>query len=65
MIKKINDMTSQNKKAKTDKRKHWGRGGNFLKDTDKFKRLNFYNSSLRRKIKIVEDVILENDEKIK
>lgn len=62
---KISDMTSQNKKAKTDKRKHWGRGGNFLKDTNKLKRLNFYNSSLRRKIKIVEDVILENGEKLK
>lgn len=48
-------MTSENKKAKTDKRKHWGRGGNFLKDTGKFKRLNFFNTSLRKIIKRINE----------
>lgn len=42
-------MASENKKAKTDKRKHWGRGGKFLKDTGKLKRICFFNASLRKK----------------
>ena len=49
-------MTSENKKAKTDKRKHWGRGGNFLKDIGKFKRLNFFNASLRKIIKRINEI---------
>lgn len=44
-------MASQNKKAKVDKRKHWGRGRNFLKKTYKMKRIAFYNSSQRQKLK--------------
>lgn len=47
-------MASENKKAKTDKRKHWGRDGKFLKDTGKFRGLNFFNASLRKKINRVE-----------
>lgn len=43
-------MASENKKSKTDKRKHWGRGGKFLKFKNKFKGLNFFNPSLRKKI---------------
>ena len=39
-------MASENKKAKTDKRKHWGRDGKFLKATDKFRGLNFFSTLL-------------------
>jgi hypothetical protein len=43
-------MTSENKKRKTDKRLHWGRGGRFLKAIGKgIKRLDFFNASQRRK----------------
>ena len=48
-------MASENKKAKTDKRKHWGRGGSFLKNTRKLKRLCFYNASNRKKNKKIEE----------
>lgn len=48
-------MASENKKAKTDKRKHWGRDGKFLKYTDKFKGLSFFNASLRKKINKIEE----------
>ena len=41
-------MASENKKAKTNKRNHWGRGGNFLKGTTKLKGLCFYNPSDRQ-----------------
>lgn len=47
-------MASENKKAKTDKRKHWGRDGKFLKDTGKFKGLNFFNASLRKKLNKID-----------
>ena len=43
-------MASENKKAKTNKRKHWGRDGKFLKYTNKFKGLNFFNASLRKQL---------------
>lgn len=52
-------MASENKKAKTDKRKHWGRDGKFLKDTRKFKRLNFFNASFRRKINNIDKEVVE------
>jgi hypothetical protein len=42
-------MSSANKKSKTDKRKHWGTAGNFLKFKGKLKRVAFYNSSQRKK----------------
>ena len=49
-------MTSVSKKNKTDKRKHWGRDGKFLKYVFKLKGLNFFNASMRKKInKITED----------
>jgi hypothetical protein len=44
-------MASKNKLAKTDKRKHWGIGGNFLKYTGKMKRIAFYNSAKRKQLK--------------
>lgn len=47
-------MASENKKAKTDKRKHWGRSGRFLKYTCKFRGLNFFNASLRKKLNKIE-----------
>lgn len=44
-------MASENKKRKTDKRLHWGRGGNFLKHREPgIKRLDFFNASERRKL---------------
>ena len=47
-------MTSQNKKAKTDKRKHPGIDRHFLKITNKLKRVCFFNASLRKKLKHIE-----------
>lgn len=47
-------MTSQNKKAKTDKRKHPGIDRHFLKITDKLKRVCFFNASLRKKLKNID-----------
>lgn len=45
-------MASKNKMAKTDKRKHWGRGGNFLKGKGKgVKGLSFYTSAQRKENK--------------
>ena len=44
-------MASENKKAKTNKRNHWGRGANFLKGTTKLKGLCFYNPSDRQRNK--------------
>ena len=46
-------MASKNKKAKTDKKKHPGRGGNFLKEKEPngIKKLSFYNSSERQRLK--------------
>lgn len=47
-------MASENKKAKTDKRKHHGRDGKFLKETMKLKRICFFNASLRKKINKID-----------
>jgi len=45
-------MASKNKKRKTDKKLHHGRGGNFLKESDEgIKGISFYNSSQRQKNK--------------
>jgi hypothetical protein len=44
-------MASRNKVAKTDKRNHWGIGGNFLKGQGKSKRTAFYNSTDRQRNK--------------
>jgi hypothetical protein len=42
-------MSSENKKRKTDKKLHWGRGGNFMKHIGKgIKRLDFFTASQRR-----------------
>ena len=42
-------MASENKKRKTDKKLHWGRGGRFLKHKGKgIKRLDFFNASQRK-----------------
>ena len=42
-------MASENKKRKTDKKLHWGRGGRFLKRKGKeIKRLDFFNASQRK-----------------
>lgn len=49
-------MASENKKAKTDKRKHWGRDGKFLKYTVKIKGLTFFNASLRKKFNKIDDI---------
>lgn len=39
---------SNKKLRKTNKRNHWGRGGNFLKGVLKGKGIVFYNSTERR-----------------
>jgi len=45
-------MASKNKKDKTDKRKHPGKGGNFLKEKGPgIKRVSFYNGSQRKENK--------------
>ena len=42
-------MTSENKLRKVSKRRHWGRGGRFLKMCGKgIKRLDFFNQSQRQ-----------------
>ena len=44
-----NNMTSESKKRKVDKRLHWGRGRGWLKATGKgMKRLIFFNASQRK-----------------
>lgn len=48
-------MASQNKKDKTDKKKHPGRSGPFLKASPKLKGVSFYNSSDRQKNKKIDD----------
>ena len=49
-------MTSKSKKRKTDKKLHWGRGGNFLKNKGKgIKGLDFFNASQRQLNKKIED----------
>jgi hypothetical protein len=49
-------MVAKNKKDKTDKKKHPGIGGDFLKSQGKSKRFAFFNSVNRRKNnKIDED----------
>lgn len=48
-------MASRNKMSKTDKRKHRGVGGSFLKYTGKLKRIAFFNASMRKKINKIED----------
>jgi|GEM_PF-4373690 len=50
-------MASQNKKSKVDKRKHWGRGRNFLKSNNghRLRRISFFNSSDRQKLKKVDN----------
>lgn len=47
-------MSSESKKRKVDKRLHWGRGRNFLKDKTKLKGVCFYNSSLRKLINKID-----------
>lgn len=47
-------MSSQNKKAKTDRKKHPGIDRHFLKITDKLKKVCFFNASLRRKLKNID-----------
>lgn len=60
MQKNLN-MASVNKKEKTDKKKHFGIGGNFLKSNGtRCKGANFYNSSQRQKDK---KIIMEDEEK--
>lgn len=45
-------MASQKKKNKTDKKKHPGRGGSFLKEKGKgIKGLSFYSSAQRKQDK--------------
>jgi len=44
-------MASKNKKDKTDKKKHPGRGGAFLKSGIRLKGIAFYNSADRQKNK--------------
>jgi hypothetical protein len=45
-------MASKNKKDKTDKKKHPGKGGNFLKQKGPgIKRVSFYNGSQRQENK--------------
>ena len=45
-------MASEKKKRKTDKRLHWGRGINFMKEKEGgIKGISFYTSSLRMKLK--------------
>jgi len=42
-------MASENKKRKTDKKLHWGRGGNWLKSKGKGKKgISFFTPSDRR-----------------
>ena len=53
-------MASENKKAKTNKRNHWGRGGNFQKGTGKLKGLCFYNASNRQRNKQAALRLIEN-----
>jgi len=48
-------MASKNKKSKTDKKKHFGRDGKFLKDAGKIKGVTFYNSSMRKKLKKIDE----------
>jgi hypothetical protein len=48
-------MASKNKKQKTDKKSHPGRGGSFLKSGTKLKGTAFYNSSDRQKNKKISD----------
>jgi hypothetical protein len=49
-------MAAENKKSKTDKRKHWGRGGNWLKEKGKGnKGISFYNSSQRQADKKISE----------
>lgn len=44
-------MASRSKKNKTDKKKHPGRGGSFLKKGTKIKRVSFYNSADHQELK--------------
>jgi hypothetical protein len=53
-------MASENKKRKVDKKLHWGRGGGFLKESGPgIKRLSFYTSSRRKKLKkeLIKEII--------
>jgi hypothetical protein len=53
-------MSSEKKKRKVDKRLHWGRGGNFLKEKGKgIKRLSFYTSTQRRVDNKIKDMDFE------
>lgn len=55
-------MASENKKRKTDKRLHWGRGGGFLKEKGKgIKRLSFFTSSQRNLNKIEGKKEVDNE----
>jgi hypothetical protein len=46
---KIKNMASENKKRKSDKKLHWGRGKNFMKWVGKgIKGLTYFTSSQRR-----------------
>lgn len=56
-------MTSVSKKTKTDKKKHMGRGGRFLKSTTPLKGIAFFNASNRRKLKRELLNELEKEEK--
>jgi len=48
-------MTSKNKKDKTDKKKHPGIGGSFIKNIGKLKRTAFFNASNRRNNNKIEE----------
>jgi len=52
-------MASKNKQAKTDKKNHPGRDGKFLKESNKLKRIAFYNSTTRKKLRKIDHIIEE------